>query len=81
MTVPADPWRSVPSRRGAGGSYPNREVTTMNRKLTLDPESLTVDSFEAIEAKDGSGTVDAHEADEFEALQCNTRLTCSTRLC
>ncbi|HEX5871807.1 MAG TPA: hypothetical protein VFY65_15370 [Longimicrobium sp.] len=53
----------------------------MNRKLTLDPETLKVDSFEAVEAKDALGTVDAHEAEQFEAMQCNTRLTCSTRLC
>lgn len=53
----------------------------MNRKLTLDPESLLVDSFEAVEAKEATGTVDAHELEEYEAMQCNTRLTCSTRLC
>ena len=53
----------------------------MKRKLTLDPETLMVDTFEAIEAKEPTGTVDAHEAEEFEALQCNTRFTCSTRLC
>lgn len=53
----------------------------MNRKLTLDPETLMVDSFEAVEANDAPGTVDAHEADEFEAMQCNTRYTCSTRYC
>lgn len=69
------------SAGGRGGAYPNREVTTMNRKLTLDPETLMVDSFEAVDAKDPVGTVEAHEAEEFEAMQCNTRLTCSTRLC
>jgi hypothetical protein len=66
---------------GAGGAYPSREVTTMNRKLTLDPETLMVDSFEAVEEKDAPGTVDAHEAEDFEAMQCNTRYTCSTRYC
>lgn len=53
----------------------------MNRKLTLDPETLMVDSFEALDAKEPAGTVDGHELEEYEAMQCNTRLTCSTRLC
>lgn len=53
----------------------------MNRKLTLDVEALIVESFEAVEAKEPSGTVNANEAEAFAEMQCNSRLTCSTRYC
>jgi hypothetical protein len=33
----------------------------MTRKLTLDPESLSVDSFESDNADEARGTVQAHD--------------------
>jgi hypothetical protein len=32
----------------------------MPRKLTLEPESLSIESFESGKAADGQGTVEAH---------------------
>ena len=34
----------------------------MPRKLTLNPDSLSVDSFEPAAAADGQGTVEAYDA-------------------
>jgi hypothetical protein len=33
----------------------------MNRKLTLEPESLSIESFESGDAADARGTVEAHD--------------------
>jgi len=58
----------------------------MDRKLRLDFDVLSVDSFatEANEAQQRRGTVNAHgltltTCDPYGA--CNTRNTCTTNLC
>ncbi|HEX2204449.1 MAG TPA: hypothetical protein VHG91_14155 [Longimicrobium sp.] len=56
----------------------------MDRKLTLDLNSLKVTTFEAGDSDGQSGTVKGRE--DLSAYPgcvpgCNTRLTCSTNLC
>lgn len=55
----------------------------MIRKLTLDPETLTVATFEAGAALDVHGTVKAHEAHAAcpsagYPLSCSTKHTCAS---
>lgn len=61
----------------------------MNRKLTLNVESLKVTSFEVAEGTGMSGTVRGNDGRALAVTDypgcdpngCNTRLTCSTNLC
>jgi len=61
----------------------------MNRKLTLNLESLRVTTFDTGTDTALVGSVNAHEGKGVAAVTqwvgcvpgCNTRLTCSTNLC
>jgi hypothetical protein len=48
----------------------------MTRKLTLDPESLSIESFESGNAAESHGTVQAHDVKEFCAISAGVRYSC-----
>jgi len=48
----------------------------MDRKLKLDPESLSIESFESGSADDADGTVQAHGVKEFCAISAGIRYSC-----
>ena len=49
----------------------------MTRKLTLDPESLSIESFESGNAAEAHGTVQAHDAKVFCPISAGVRYSCS----
>ncbi|HEX2078826.1 MAG TPA: hypothetical protein VHG08_13980 [Longimicrobium sp.] len=48
----------------------------MIRKLTLDPESLSVESFESGNADDVQGTVEAHDVKAACPVSAGVRYSC-----
>lgn len=73
-------------RTSAHGSNRAPEEGSIDRKLTLDFEALSVNSFATGEAQDARGTVNGHAfgqtlttCDPYGA--CNTRNTCTSKLC
>lgn len=68
---------------------PQPQEEQMNRKLSLNLESLTVTSFDTSDESAQAGTVNGHGEKGVAAVTqwagcvpgCNTRLTCSTNLC
>ena len=48
----------------------------MARKLTLDPDSLSIESFESGSAAQVEGTVEAHGGKAFCAISAGIRYSC-----
>ena len=48
----------------------------MTRKLTLHPESLSVESFESGNAAEAPGTVQAHDVKEICPISAGVRYSC-----
>lgn len=48
----------------------------MTRKLTLNPESLSIESFEAGNAAEAQGTVQAHDGKVFCPISAGVRYSC-----
>jgi hypothetical protein len=48
----------------------------MTRKLTLDPESLSIESFESGNAAESHGTVQAHDGKVLCPISAGPRYSC-----